>query len=88
MNRAKENYMEIENAKRLISSRYFWSIDLCGNESIPANNYVDLYKYAAKYGVILKAHVGEFGTIEVSRRGYRVPHPGCNTWLWSGGWAF
>lgn len=64
VNRAKENYMEIENAKRLISSGYFRSIDLCGNESIPANNYVDLYKYAAKYGVILKAHVGEFGTIE------------------------
>ncbi|XMB86798.1 adenosine deaminase [Mycoplasmatota bacterium WC44] len=46
----------------IISLDFFKSVDLVGDEAIPINNYEGIYKKAKKYGFILKAHVGEFGT--------------------------
>ncbi|MTI71573.1 MAG: adenosine deaminase [Firmicutes bacterium] len=44
---------------------YFKSIDLYGNEfSLPIGDYKKLYKKAKDKGMILKAHVGEFGEAE------------------------
>lgn len=52
----------------ILSLDYFKSIDLVGDEAIPIDNYKDIYRKAKKNGLILKAHVGEFGSAESIRR--------------------
>lgn len=54
---------EIARIKALISYGYFKSIDICGNEKASTlDQYVPLYQYAKLNNMILKLHVGEFGT--------------------------
>jgi len=54
---------EIAKVKDVISYGYFKSIDICGNEKgTTLDNYVDLYKFAKLNKMLLKVHVGEFGT--------------------------
>ena len=45
--------------------REFYSIDLYGDELVqPIENFVPIYEKAAENGLVLKAHVGEWGTAE------------------------
>ena len=54
---------EIAEVKDIISCGYFKSIDICGNEQIASlDQYVKLYKFAKMNKMLLKIHVGEFGT--------------------------
>ncbi len=54
---------EVDVVKDIISFGYFKSIDICGNEKAGSlERYVDLYRFARGKHLILKAHVGEFGT--------------------------
>lgn len=43
---------------------YFRSIDLKGNEKDTVDNFVEVFKKAKAKGLLLKAHVGEFGNAE------------------------
>lgn len=51
----------------IFSLRYFKSIDLIGDDTLPVDNYKNIYKKAKKNGLILKAHVGEFSNAESIR---------------------
>ncbi len=52
---------EINNiTRRFLGTGLFKSIDLVGNESLGVDNFMECYKIAKEYGVIRKAHVGEF----------------------------
>lgn len=63
--RSKIAENEIAEVKDVISYGYFKSLDICGNEQVASlDHYVDLYKYAKTKKLLLKVHVGEFGTAE------------------------
>lgn len=54
---------EIAKVKNIISYGYFKSLDICGNEKVATlDQYIDLYTFAKMNKMLLKAHVGEFGT--------------------------
>lgn len=53
----------------------FYSIDLYGNElAQPIENFVPIYRKAEKYGLKLKAHIGEFGTADDIEKGVDLLH--------------
>lgn len=55
----------VNGIDRILCHNYFKSIDICCNEfAQPIKNFKMLYRKAKKYGVRLKAHVGEFGTAD------------------------
>ncbi|MDF2936512.1 MAG: adenosine deaminase [Paenibacillaceae bacterium] len=44
---------------------WFCSVDICGNElAQPAGRFKSLYRLARSYGMVLRAHTGEFGTAD------------------------
>ena len=48
-----------------LASGWFRSVDICGNElAQPARCFKVLFRLARSYGVVLRAHTGEFGTAE------------------------
>lgn len=48
-----------------LASGWFRSVDICGNElAQSARCFKDLFRLARNYGVVLRAHTGEFGTAE------------------------
>lgn len=54
---------ELSAVEDFISFGWFKSIDICGNENaVTLDRYRPLYQYAQSKGLLLKAHVGEFGT--------------------------
>lgn len=54
---------KIQNIENIINSGFFYSIDLNGNESAKSvYEFEQLYVEAKKANLVLKAHVGEFGT--------------------------
>ncbi|WP_432663971.1 adenosine deaminase [Wukongibacter baidiensis] len=56
-----------EKLDRFLELDYFKSIDMFGDEfAVP--NFKKIYRKAKEKGLILKAHVGEFGTAELVRR--------------------
>lgn len=56
-------------ALQCIASGVFGSLDLYGNEGVqPPETYTTLYAAAKRAGMILKAHVGEFGSAESVRQ--------------------
>ncbi len=70
-NRAPES--QIELAMECIDSGAFRSLDLYGNERAQEPEvYVQLYRHAARRGLKLKAHVGEFGSAALVERTLRV----------------
>ena len=51
--------------KRFWGHKEFYSIDLYGDElAQPIENFIPIYEKAAENGLILKAHVGEWGTAQ------------------------
>lgn len=51
-----------DRVEEILNKRWFRSIDICGDElAQPIRNFQKIYKMAQGYGIILKAHVGEFG---------------------------
>lgn len=55
----------LETIENILSYNWFASIDICGVEnSQPIEDFEDIYKIAKKYGLILAAHSGEFGSAE------------------------
>ena len=49
--------------KQLINSKYFYYIDICGEEKADSvEKFIDIFRIAKHNGLILRAHVGEFGT--------------------------
>ena len=46
--------------KKLLDTGLFYSIDLTGDENLGVNNFREIYSMAKSYGIICKAHVGEF----------------------------
>ena len=51
--------------KRFRGRKEFYSIDLYGDElTQPIENFIPLYRKAADDGLVLKAHVGEWGTAQ------------------------
>ena len=56
---------EISSIKEVMSYGWFKSLDVCGDElKVPINSYKPLYQYAKSKGMLLKLHVGEFGSAE------------------------
>lgn len=54
-----------EEFEAALASGWFRSVDLCGNElAQPASRFKGLYRLARSYGVVLRAHTGEFGTAD------------------------
>lgn len=51
----------------IFDNHFFVAIDLVGDESIPIVKYKQLFRKAKAAGLILKAHVGEFGNAELIR---------------------
>lgn len=53
----------------------FYSIDLYGDElAQPIENFIPIYERAKENGLILKAHIGEWGTAEDIRTGVKLLH--------------
>ncbi len=57
-NKRSEEMEEI--TKKFLDTGVFKSIDLVGDEFIGVDSFVGCYKIAKEYGIIRKAHVGEF----------------------------
>ena len=58
------DYLE-ECLKNFWGHREFYSIDLYGDElAQPIENFIPIYEKAAENGLVLKAHVGEWGTAQ------------------------
>lgn len=56
---------EAEKIDELLSYNYFKSIDICNGEfQQPIENFRPLYRRAKDAGLVLKAHVGEFGSAD------------------------
>lgn len=56
------DYLE-DCLKHFWGRKEFYSIDLYGDElAQPIENFIPIYEKAADYGLVLKAHVGEWGT--------------------------
>jgi hypothetical protein len=54
-----------ERFEEALASGWFCSVDICGNElAQPAGRFKGLFRLAQSYGVVLRAHTGEFGTAE------------------------
>lgn len=60
LDRNKLSAKYIEEYKMLLDTNYFHSIDLTGDESLPIDEFIPLYKMAKEKGLVLKAHIGEF----------------------------
>jgi adenosine deaminase len=63
----RDNYNDIDAESALleeiVSYNFFKSIDICGDEyAQPAKCFKKMFRLAKSSGLILKAHVGEFGT--------------------------
>lgn len=55
----------VSEADYVLNYGYFKSIDICCNEfAQPIKNFKPLYRKAKKFGLRLKAHVGEFGSAD------------------------
>lgn len=53
----------------------FYSIDLYGDEfAQPIDNFIPIYRKAEKYGLKLKAHIGEFGSAADVVKGVELLH--------------
>ncbi len=53
---------ELPLLEEIVSHNFFKSIDICGDEHAqPIRNFKKIYNFAKSSGLILKAHVGEFG---------------------------
>lgn len=64
---------EVSEMKELISYGWFKALDVCGDElKAPVDNYKPLYRYAKSKELILKMHVGEFGSAQDVRRAVEV----------------
>lgn len=51
----------------------FYSIDLYGDEfAQPIENFIPIYKKAKNHGLVLKAHIGEWGTADDVRKGIEL----------------
>lgn len=62
INRNSPLNVVFDEAYACLDTGYFKSIDLYGEELIrPPEDYIELYRYARKKGLKLKAHTGEFG---------------------------
>nr|WP_316622276.1 adenosine deaminase [uncultured Ruminococcus sp.] len=58
------DYLE-DCLKHFWGHKDFYSIDLYGDElAQPVENFIPIYKKAAENGLVLKAHVGEWGTAQ------------------------
>lgn len=58
------DYLE-DCLKHFWGRKEFYSIDLYGDEfAQPIENFIPIYEKAADHGLVLKAHVGEWGTAE------------------------
>jgi adenosine deaminase len=54
-----------DRVEEILSKNRFKSIDICGDEfAQPIKNFQKIFRMAQRYGVKLKAHVGEFGTAD------------------------
>ncbi|HZJ99487.1 MAG TPA: hypothetical protein VFC79_05755 [Tissierellaceae bacterium] len=53
----------------VLSYNFFKSIDLVGNDRDPVSNYKHIYRRAKSNGMILKAHLGEFGDADSILKG-------------------
>ena len=57
---------------KLLSLKYFKAIDLIGNDSQPVDKFKTIYRRAKNSGLILKAHVGEFGDADSIREAVEI----------------
>lgn len=60
LDRNKYNSETEEITRKFLSTGLFKSVDLVGDEFLGVDNFVECYKIAKEYGIIEKAHVGEF----------------------------
>ena len=60
----------LEAARELMSTNFFTSVDLYGDEfARPIDQYQGFYREAKSNGLLCKAHIGEFGSAESIRYG-------------------
>jgi len=63
LDREKNPEKQLSLLKRALRRKIIGSIDLYGNElSVSVKNFIDHYKLADKFGLKLKAHIGEQGS--------------------------
>lgn len=60
------NPVEVEGRfEEALASGWFRSVDICGDElAQPAGRFKGLFRLARGYGVVLRAHTGEFGSAD------------------------
>jgi len=54
----------LEIIDEILNLDFFRSVDLTGNDMDPVYNFIKIYRKAKLKGLVLKAHVGEFGSAE------------------------
>lgn len=63
LDRATPADVQLELLEPFLAAGYFKAIDLCGDESArPVREFRPLYRRAKEAGLLLSAHVGEFGS--------------------------
>ncbi len=56
---------ELSLLKEIVTHNFFKSVDICGDEHAqPVKCFKKMFSFAKSSGLILKAHVGEFGTAD------------------------
>ncbi|WP_279122451.1 NUDIX domain-containing protein [Holdemania filiformis] len=74
LDRNKYSEQYVEQYKELLACDYFVSLDMVGDEKASYENLIPLYRMAEKKGMILKAHLGEFGNAEDVITGIKKLH--------------
>ncbi|NLO08495.1 MAG: adenosine deaminase [Clostridiales bacterium] len=65
LDRACDTDRELSRLDEVLSYKWFKSIDISYNEfAQPIKKFKKIYRKAKEYGLILRAHVGEFGTAD------------------------
>ena len=77
LDRNKYNSETEEITRKFLSTGLFKSIDLVGDEFIGVDSFVNCFKIAKEYGIIRKAHVGEFTSYKYVTDAIRKLDLGC-----------
>ena len=73
INRRRYTYKDNKTLKKLIDSGVFNGIDIFGDElSTSIRKFKKIYKYAKRKNLVLKAHVGEFGTAKDIKKAIKI----------------
>lgn len=74
LDRNKYSEQYVKQYEELLACDYFVSLDMVGDENTPYDDLTPLYRMAEKKGMLLKAHLGEFGNAKDVITGIKKLH--------------